>query len=92
MKAGFTFVEFFIVLAIIGLLAAIIVPGVMKNNAKKIDLEKQEPSIASPTAQYKIVIIDGCQYVESLNSTYAFVDIHTLCHKGDCSNPIHHQK
>ena len=88
MKNGFCFTEFFIVLAIIGLLAGIIIPSVIRCQNVKIAVEKEDPSIVPPSARHQIVVIDGCQYIESINRTYR-MDIYTICHKGNCTNKVH---
>jgi len=89
MRKGFALTEFFIVLAILGLLAAIVVPSVMRCQNAKIAVEKKELSVTPPSVRYKIVAIDGCQYIESINRTYSGYDIYTLCHKGNCTNRVH---
>jgi hypothetical protein len=87
MKNGLTFLEVLIIIVIIGLLTAIVVPIIKKH--KNLELEKEELLSVSPSVPHKIVVIDGCQYIESLNRTYGFMNIYTLCHKGDCTNAIH---
>ena len=45
-------------------------------------------SIASCTER-KIEIIDGCQYIKTTTVNGNGISSETLCHKGDCNNPIH---
>ena len=63
------------------------------------ELTKPQTSVsATPnkSSWYTIVVIDGCQYimvnVDTLVNVYHGVTPYvkfSICHKGDCNNPIH---
>jgi hypothetical protein len=90
-KNGFTLVEILVVVFVIITLAAILRPILIK--ALKNDntcLENPIPiKTNKPTSPYQIVVINGCEYIESNSRTAYGYLIYTLCHKGDCTNECH---
>lgn len=39
--------------------------------------------------QYRVVEIDGCEYILMTESSGAYQGFGYMSHKGDCKNPIH---
>jgi hypothetical protein len=89
MKNGFTFIELFVVVFIITILFFMGVSVFQKYKNNNTYLENPIPVQPKPTSSYKIVVVDGCEYIESVNRTYAANYSYTLCHKGNCTNEYH---
>lgn len=80
-------VELMIIVAIIGLLAAIAIPSIGEANKKQAILDSDvvvtQEFIDLQREKYTVVKIGNCQY---LRNDGAPCD---LSHKSDCDNPIH---
>jgi hypothetical protein len=79
----------FIFLVPIALIIIVIMIN-MTVKQKNVILEKKlsSPCVVLPSIPYIIVTIDGCQYIESFDTSYCYTK-YSLCHKGDCTNLIH---
>ena len=89
MKKGFTLIELLVIVFVIVILVAMVTPIFQKFQKNNTYLENPIPVQPQPKASYKIVVVDGCEYIESENCTYAGRYSYTLCHKGDCTNEYH---
>jgi prepilin-type N-terminal cleavage/methylation domain-containing protein len=84
-KKGFTLIEMFIVLSIIGIVVAVLIPvacGDKKNRTYKNNTQYTErvDHNEDSTEEYTIITIDGCEYIKTGN---------ILTHKANCKNPVH---
>lgn len=43
----------------------------------------------SPSSDYQIVVIEGCEYIEVARNLDFNNAAYSLTHKGNCKNPIH---
>jgi hypothetical protein len=50
-----------------------------------------EQIVQSDVGKFKVVTIDGCEYLYRSNRTYHGYDVATLTHKGNCANPYHNR-
>ena len=83
-KAFITLVELLIVIAIIGLLSAILIPVIMGSTSSSNNLKGtiNNNKIVIGGFTYQVVTIDDCQYLKGSHNN-------AITHKGDCINDIH---